>query len=45
LEDLGVNGKILIFSQRNRGMGWIDVAQKTDRWRALVNTIMNFRVP
>ena len=47
LEDLGVNGKILklIFSQRNRGMGWIDLAQNTDRWRAIVNTIMKFRVP
>jgi len=47
LEDLGVNGKILKFSfnQRNRGMGWIDLAQNTDRWRALANTITNFRVP
>jgi hypothetical protein len=27
------------------GMGWIDVAQDRDQWRALVNTIMNLRVP
>jgi hypothetical protein len=24
---------------------WIDVAQDMDRWRALVNTIMNLQVP
>jgi hypothetical protein len=24
---------------------WIDVAQDWDRWRALVNTVMNLRVP
>jgi hypothetical protein len=24
---------------------WIDVAQNRDQWRALVNTVMNLRVP
>jgi hypothetical protein len=27
------------------GMDWIDLAQDRDHWRALVNTIMNLRVP
>jgi hypothetical protein len=27
------------------GMGWIDLAQDRGQWRALMNTVMNFRVP
>jgi hypothetical protein len=27
------------------GMGWIDLAQDRDQCRALVNTVMNLRVP
>jgi hypothetical protein len=27
------------------GMDWIELAQDRDRWRALVNTAMNLRIP
>jgi hypothetical protein len=28
-----------------RGMDWIDLAQDKDKWWALVNAVMNLRVP
>ena len=48
LGDPGVDGKIIlrwIFSKWDvGGMDWIQLAQDRDRWRALVNAVMNIRV-
>ena len=48
LEDPGVDGRIIlrwILGSGMWGMDWIDLAQDRDRWRALVNAVMNLRVP
>jgi len=48
LEDTGVDERIIlkcIFRKWDGGIYWIDLAEDRDRWRALVNAVMNLRVP
>ena len=48
LEDLGLDGRLIlkwiVKKYVGRGMDWIDLAQDSDRLRALVNAAMNLRV-
>jgi hypothetical protein len=39
------NIKIDLRERGWHGMDWINLAQDRDQWRALVNTVMNLRVP
>jgi len=41
----GDNSKIVLQEVGWGGMDWIDLAQDRGRWYALVNVVMNFRVP
>jgi hypothetical protein len=47
--DPGVDGRIIlswIFRKMGcGGMDWIELSQDRDRWLALVNAVMNLRVP
>jgi hypothetical protein len=48
LEDPGIDGRIIlkfILEKSNGGMDRIDLAQDMYRWWALVNAVMNLRVP
>jgi hypothetical protein len=47
LKDPGVDGRIIlkfILEGRDGSLDWIDLAQDRDKWRAVVNAVMNFRV-
>jgi len=39
------NNNKIDFQTVGWGMEWIELAQVRDRWRALVNAVMNLRVP
>ena len=48
LKDPGVDGRIIlrwIFRRWDGGMEWIALPQDRGRWLALLNAVMNFRVP
>ena len=52
LGDPGVDGRIIlrwIFRKWDVGVwsgsSWLELAHDSDRWRALVNAVMNLRVP
>jgi hypothetical protein len=48
LKDPDLGGRIIlkwIFKEWDGGMDRIDLALDTDRWPALVNAVMNLRVP
>jgi hypothetical protein len=48
LGDPGLDRRIIlkrIFKKLDGGIDWIELHQDRDRWRALVNAVMNLRVP
>jgi hypothetical protein len=48
LKDPGVDGRIVlkwIFERVDWGLDWIDLAQDKNRWRAVVNAVINLRFP
>ena len=48
MKDPGVNGKIIlkcILEKWDGDTDWIDLAKVRDKWQAVVNAVMNLRVP
>jgi hypothetical protein len=44
VEDPDVDGKMEFREVRSGGMNWIDLARDRDRWRTVVDKVMNFLV-
>jgi hypothetical protein len=48
-EDLGVDGRIILewilVKKGWEGVDWIHLVQDKEQWRAVVNMVMNLRVP
>jgi hypothetical protein len=45
-EDLGVDGRVILEWMLGwKSVVWIHLTQDRNQWRALVNTVMNLRVP
>ena len=49
MQDPGIDGRIIlkwiIKKWDGGGIDWINLVEVRDRWRALVNAVMNLRVP
>ena len=49
MEDPDIDGGIMFKMDLQdmgcQGMDWIELAEDRDRWRALLNAVMNLRVP
>jgi len=48
LEDQSIDARLILKLTCKNGIrkhNWIELAQDRDRWRAVVNAVMNFQVP